>query len=175
MGGLRVNEHELLKSIAAQDETALRELHDSYYKRLGSFLLRLTGDSELVAELINDVFMVVWQKASTFRGDSAPSTWIMGIAHNKAMKALRSRRTRFREEPLDPDDAAVAKPETSVVEDPYAMLRKLAPKHRAVIVLTYQYGYSYQEISQVLSCPVNTVKTRMYHARRNLQALMEAS
>ena len=56
----------------------------------------------------------------------------------------------------------------------HASLAKLSPKHQAVIILTYEFGYSYREISQILDCPENTVKTRMFHARKALRALLEA-
>ena len=170
-------EYQLLQRIADGDEAALHELYDQYYPRLGYFLLRFTQDPQLAAELINDVFLVVWQKAASFRGDSSPSTWIMGIAYKKALKAFRASKRTPLMEPLDTIEARskLTVHDTATTEDPYETIQKLTPIHRAVIILTYQFGYSYQEISDVLDCPVNTVKTRMYHARRKLKILLEAS
>ena len=82
-------EIDLLNAIAGGDERALRELYAQYYPRLVRFLLRVTRDEGLISEAINDTFLVVWQKAADFRGDSSLSTWIIGISYRKALKALK--------------------------------------------------------------------------------------
>lgn len=163
----------LLKRIGAADQAALEVLYERYFKRLTRFLLRITGDPELVVELINDVFLVVWQKAGGFRGDSTVSTWILGIAYRKALKAIKTRRLSV---PLDEasqqlfDEAQSA----STRMDIAAGINKLSPAHKAVMELTYYFGYSYKEISEICGSPENTVKTRMFHARRTLKSLLEA-
>ena len=154
-------EVELLAAIANGDESALEMLYETYAPRLGRFFARLTLEPATAAELLNDVFLVVWQKAGSFRGDALVSTWIIGIAYRKGLKALRSRRSS---EPLDQVQA----------EDPgfQAMdwrrdldrtLAVLSPEQRAVIELTYHFGYSYKEIAKQLNCPENTAKTRMHY------------
>lgn len=81
---------ELLRRIDKGDEDALGELYDLYYKLLSRFVLGNTHDVQLTLEIINDVFMVVWDKAGSFRGDSAVSTWMLGIAYKKALKPARN-------------------------------------------------------------------------------------
>ncbi|MBF9266174.1 RNA polymerase sigma factor, partial [Paracidovorax cattleyae] len=85
------NSHDLalLHAIAAGDRDALATLYRGYHRRLGQFLTRLTRRTDLIEEIINDCFWVVWQKAGTFRGDSRVSTWIMGISYRCGLKVLR--------------------------------------------------------------------------------------
>jgi RNA polymerase sigma-70 factor (ECF subfamily) len=165
-------DQELLTAIINGDEEALAALYRSYYRRLCGFLLRVTGDSELVVEIINDVFLVVWQNAGRFRGDASVSSWVIGIAYRKALKALKKSRPWL---PLDeaPQAALTSADATSAAVELESSLAQLSPEHRAVMELTYYFGYSYREIGEILECPENTVKTRMYHARRLLQSIME--
>ncbi|MCZ6855689.1 MAG: sigma-70 family RNA polymerase sigma factor [Gammaproteobacteria bacterium] len=166
-------ETELLEKIANKDEVALQALHGAYYKRLAHFLQRMTGDSELVLEIINDVFMVVWHNAGKFRGDSHLSTWLIGIAYRKALKALEKVRKRnsFEEVPVT---LAIDDSDAQNHLDMQTSLAKLSADHRAVLELTYYFGYSYKEIAVIFNCPENTVKTRMFYARRALQTILEA-
>ena len=169
-------EHELLTRIASRDEAALKALYDLYYPRLARFLLRVIGNSHDVVEVINDVFFVVWNKAADFRGDSSISTWILSIAYRKGARLLaRSKPT------VQLDDAEISDPsgdhahDTVVRRDLRRALARISPEQRAVVELTYYFGYSYSEIGEIMGCPENTVKTRMFHARRTLRALMEAT
>ena len=165
----------LLRSIARQDREAFEVLYHRYYPRLYRYLLRLVRRSEMVPEIVNDVMMVVWQKAGTFEERSQPSTWILGIAYRKGVKAVR----HLANQPL------VVAPETAAsLEDPeparrqadmetamvlQSILEGLSPEQRAVVELTFHYGYSYREIAQITGVPVNTVKTRMFYARKRLK------
>jgi len=166
-------ENELLQRIANKDETALQALHRVYYRRLARFLLRMTGDSELVLEVINDVFLVVWRSAGKFRGDSHVSTWLIGIAYRKALKALEKGRKWNSFEEVT---ASIASDDSHAEDqlDMQTSLAKLSADHRAVLELTYFFGYSYKEIALILSCPENTVKSRAFYARRALQTILEA-
>ncbi|MGI9288733.1 MAG: RNA polymerase sigma factor [Pseudomonadales bacterium] len=168
------SDQELLQRIDRGDEDALGELYDLYYKLMSRFVLGITHDAQLTLEVINDVFMVVWDKAGSFRGDSAVSTWVLGIAYKKSLKAATKQRWPL---PLDAiADAADEGEIEKVIRDQEIrkVLSKLSPEHRAVVELSYYFGYSYREIADILVCPENTVKTRMFHARRMLRSLLEA-
>lgn len=166
-----MTEAELLDAVAEADEDALRALYDRYYPRLARFLVRMTTDDALIAEIINDTFFVVWQKAAGFRADSSPSTWIIGICYRKALKALARERPT---EPLEAADALVTAPDALASGlDLRRAIARLKPRHRAIVVLTYQFGYSYREIGEIVHCPENTVKTRMHHARKALKKFLE--
>ena len=157
----------LLQRIANKDKVALAELYRTYQPRVLRFIANLVRDSSARGEIVNDVFMVIWLKAATFRGNAAPSTWILGIAYKKAIK------WSSRQHPQDSyvDNLLLGTPAESLVEmeEFHKTLDLLSTEQRAVIELTYFFGYSYHEISGILGCPENTVKTRMFHARRKLR------
>jgi len=122
---------------------------------------------------------VVWEKAATYDPKFKPSTWIFGIAFNKARQAVRDAK-RDEEESLDEideDSSWLGKLDANIGQlemDEWLdyALAKLSPEHRAVIELTYYEGLHYSEIATIMGCPENTVKTRMYHARKNLALLL---
>jgi RNA polymerase sigma-70 factor (ECF subfamily) len=170
----------LLKRIALGDRNALREIYATYYHPLLRFIYRITSRLDLAQEGVNDVMLVVWRSADSFGGRSAVSTWIMGIAYRKALKLLASSRRwteRFRgapfEEALEHSEPLAEHSADGELRDLLdEALRHLSAEHRAVIELTYFYGCSYEEIAAIAACPVNTVKTRMFHARAKLKKLL---
>ena len=170
----------LLRRISGGDRAALHTLYLRYFQRVLRFLSRMTGQLEAAQEGVNDVMLVVWQKAGTFGGRSKASTWIMGIAYHKGLKILeKSRRWSDRFKSVDfqewhePLLSPTEHTDDAVLKDLLAQgLRQLPPEQRAVVELTYYHGCSYQEISEIAGCPVNTVKTRMFHARAKLRKLL---
>ena len=163
-------DRELIDRVAARDQEALQDLYHGYFERLSRFAFRVTRDTDSVVEIINDTFLVVWNKAGEFRGDSSVSTWIIGIVYKKALKSMRRRR-RF--EGFDVDELGTGIDAIERQMDLQKSIEQLSPQHRAVLELTYYFGYSYREIAELVGCPENTVKTRMYHARRTMRALLE--
>ncbi|HEV8577810.1 MAG TPA: sigma-70 family RNA polymerase sigma factor [Thermoanaerobaculia bacterium] len=168
----------LLRRVAAKDRKAFEALYHLYYRRLFGYLLKLTRRADLVEEVLNDVMLAVWKGAPGFDGRSRLSTWIFGIAYHKALKALARRpeqpaeEDRERPEPVDteePESLAVRRELAGVLGQ---ALGALPAEQRAVVELTYYYGLAYQEIAEIVGCPVNTVKTRMFHARRRLRELL---
>lgn len=174
------DEKALLQRVAARDRKAFEALYHLYYRRLFGYVFKLTRRPELVEEVVNDVLLAVWQGAGRFDGRSRPSTWVFGIAYHKALKALAragvragaAEEERAAAEPADPEgpESLMARRELQSVLG--RALATLSPEQRAVVELTYVYGCSYQEIAATIGCPVNTVKTRMFHARRKLRDLL---
>lgn len=172
--GVTVDELALLQRVAKRDEAAFELLYRAYYPRLFSYLFRLLRRLDAVEETLNDVMMVVWNSAATFQQRSRVSTWILGIAYRQALKSRR--RERRQPDLLPPESIESWKslgPEEAEEREwnlaLSAAMERLSPAHRAVVELTYHYGYSYREIGEIVDCPTNTVKTRMFHARRHLQ------
>jgi RNA polymerase sigma-70 factor (ECF subfamily) len=167
----------LLAQVAAGHRAAFDALYRVIFPRLERFLGSLTRDGKLMEEVINDTMYVVWRKAASYDGSCKVSTWIFAIAFRTAKKAFRN---------LDPPEEA----DLDSVEDSGggapdrlwelqemraaigAALAALPAMQRAVVTLTYLHHLDYGEIAQILECPVNTVKTRMFHARRQLRVLL---
>jgi RNA polymerase sigma factor (sigma-70 family) len=168
------DERELLSRVCAQDLQAFERLYRMYRPRLSRFLMGMLQRPQLIEEVLDDTMMVVWQTAASFRGTSKLSTWVFAIAYRKALKA-RSRwpdpvESDERDMRVSNDPAPDAQLEQSRVRDALMdAMRELSTEQRAVVDLTYFHGLGYREIAEILSCPVDTVKTRMFHARRRLK------
>jgi RNA polymerase sigma-70 factor (ECF subfamily) len=178
-------EFSLLRRVAASDRKAFETLYHLYYRRLFAYLFKLTRRGDLVEEVLNDVMFAIWTSAARFDGRSRPSTWIFGIAYHKALKALSRQPTtgtggagedgeREAEEPATGEGPESLLARREVASTLGRALGELSPEHRAVVELTYYYELSYGEIAEIVGCPVNTVKTRMFHARRRLKELLPA-
>jgi RNA polymerase sigma-70 factor (ECF subfamily) len=162
-------ELELLRQVAAGDRTAFKELYLIYHRRLARFLMRMTSRHDLIEEVINDTLWTVWLKAGDFRGDSLVSTWIVGITYRRALKALRRHGTA---RPMLIEEVAVAPDVQLEAENREWLgqaLAELPLEQRMVMEFSYLMGHSCEEIAQIMQCPVNTVKTRMFHAREKLR------
>ena len=166
----------LIDRIAEGDVAAFNALFCRYGPRLRRFLGRLTRRHHLIDEVVNDTMLAIWLKAGTFDMRSKVSTWILGIALRRGLKAVAhsSRSTAF---DLDETQASSPGPEEHASRKELRArldraLNALSPEQRAVVELTYFEGHSYREIALIVGCPADTVKTRMFHARRRLKALL---
>lgn len=171
------SDEELLLRIGRQDKAALQELYQRYRQPLGSFLNRKIYANKLVDEAFNDVMFTVWQKANGFRGDSKASTWIFGIAYRVALSTARKEtkhtRNRTDGDPSDYEEVEETHNDTSEVNESLASaINKLKDKHKEVIELAYFHDKSLDEIANIIGIPLNTVKTRLFHARQYLKKEM---
>jgi RNA polymerase sigma factor (sigma-70 family) len=140
----------------------------------------MTRRTPLAEEVLNDTMMVVWNRPESFNGSSKLSTWIFAIAYRKALKALKRQ-----DEPIEDKDAFArpsgeASPEGELgrrqaQEVLLGAIGELSAEHRAVVDLAYFHEMGYREIAEVMNCPVDTVKTRMFHARRRLKGKLDGA
>jgi RNA polymerase sigma-70 factor (ECF subfamily) len=163
----------LVARIINGDRQAFEQLYRGYHPRLWRFLSHLLKRPPLVEEALNDTMMVVWRKMDSFAGKSRLSTWVFGIAYRQGMSALR-RHDEPMEDRDDENDNGTGGPEqvagrTRAGRMLAEAIAGLSPAHRAVVDLTYGQEFGYREIATILDCPVDTVKTRMFHARRQLR------
>lgn len=170
----------LLRRVAVGDREAFVALYENYHPRLFRYFVKMLRNEEQAEDLAQEVLWEVWKGAKGFQGRSSPSTWIFGIAHHKGVNELR----RKREEVVEPDALLhVADPRRGPGEAVEASdlvrlmkeaLAKLSDEHREVLELTYYQGLSIRAIAEILDCPVNTVKTRMFYARQRLKVVLLA-
>ena len=169
-------ERELLRRVSGGDRDAFRDLYLRYHRRLARFLSRVTRGREDAEEIINDTLWIVWQRAGDFRNASRVSTWIMGIAYRRALKVIRRAATHARVMTLEGTDNEPLAVDALEAADNRQMLERalatLPVEQRLVLEFTYYLDHSCEEIAEIMECPVNTVKTRMFHARRKLRVLL---
>lgn len=163
----------LLDRVAQRDRDAFQQLYQLYHRRLARFLVRLTRRQDIAEEIINDTLWIVWRKAPEFRRSSLVSTWVLGIAYRRGLKTLRRQQAiaaRAANDNLSPVDESI--PARERAEWLERALAQLPVEQRMALELCYYMGYSHEEIAQIMECPVNTVKTRMYYARQKMKVLL---
>ena len=168
----------LIKAMAAGDRSAIRGLYARHHAKVFRFILRMIGNEAMAEDLLAETFFDAWRQADRFEGRSQVSTWLLAIARNKALSAMRCRRidqlddiyAETIEDEADRPDVALERKATSLLVQ--QCLKYLSPAHREVIDLVYYHEKTMQEISDIVGIPVGTVKTRMFCARRQLATLL---
>jgi RNA polymerase sigma-70 factor (ECF subfamily) len=168
---------ELLRQVASGDASAFDELYVLYGAAVYNYLLRLVNEPAIAEELLQEVFLAVWQGADRFRAEAKVKTWLLRIAHHKAVSWLRRHRPAS-----SLDEAAEVASGDDHIDDRLAQawqadrvraaLTELSPRHRAVIELAFVHDLPYAEIARIVDCPVGTVKSRMSYALRHLTAVL---
>jgi RNA polymerase sigma-70 factor (ECF subfamily) len=170
---------QLLVRIGKQDQAAFEELYKAFSRRVYAYALNMLKDHVRAEEVLVDTMHQIWRNPAQFRGDSQFSTWLIGIARNKALMVFRGQRPD--EDHAELEDIA----ETEAADDAeegFAQLAqrqradgvrhcmdKLSDEHRECMHLVFYEGYSLAEIAAVQRCPENTVKTRLFHARQKIR------
>ena len=167
---------ELLRQVATGDEAAFAELYDLYAPPVYNYLLRLVNEPAVAEEILQEVFVAMWQSAHRFREEAKVQTWLLRIAHHQAVSWLRrTRAALWSNDELEADDHDLVEEHLArrwQIDEVRAALTRLTPNHRAVIELTFVQGLSYAEIAEVMNCPIGTVKSRMSYALRHLNILL---
>lgn len=171
------DDRRLIARICARDLRAFEQLYRNYHPRLTRFLASFTRRPELAEEALNETMIVVWSKPEKYNGASKVSTWIFAIAYRKALKAMRGQDEPVADPDADRRPSLEPGPEQllgqrQVQQALLGAMDQLSADHRAVVDLTYFHEFGYREIAEVVGCPVDTVKTRMFHARRRLKTLL---
>ncbi len=191
-------DEDLIARMAARDPTALAVLYDQYDRLVFSFVFHILNDAASAEEVTQDVFLRAWDAAGKFQvGRGRVSSWLLAIAHNRAIDELRSRRARgakvttsydlatpgdleqaFRsslngasQEATDPQEAALGGMRRVRVME---ALKLLPPEQSKVIALAYYGGFTHREIADRLQEPLGTVKTRLRLGLQKLRNLLAA-
>jgi RNA polymerase sigma-70 factor (ECF subfamily) len=168
---------DLQQDIVLLQRIAARELHAAYGQRLYAYALRLTDSPTTAEDIVQDTLVAVWQSAGRFRGEGRVLTWLLGIVHHTAMKALRHVSQPISEEMEESLPAPTVSPEEHIqVKEQSQWVRRglqsLSPEHRAVLELVFYQGLSLNEVAEVCDCPVGTVKSRLSYARKHLRGIL---
>lgn len=168
---------ELARAVAAGDPDAFEQLYRRYYKRVYSLSLRMLGDPTLAEDMAQEVFLQVYRKIGSFRGDSAFTTWLHSLTVNQVLMHFRKRGVKL-EHTADEEEFA------NVVDTPLGSTRRisivdrlaldkaisqLAPGYRTVFVLHDVEGYEHEEIAEMLGISVGTSKSQLHKARMRLR------
>jgi RNA polymerase sigma-70 factor, ECF subfamily len=169
----------LIEKVAAGNRLAMQVLFARHHVRVYRFVLRMVGNDAVAEDVTSEAFLSVWRQAHRFEARSAVTTWILAIARYKALAELRRRGEAPGDEESadasDPaDDPEVAFQNKHRGEILRRCLTQLSREHREIIDLVYYHEKSVQEVAEILDIPGNTVKTRMFYARRKLSELLGA-
>jgi RNA polymerase sigma-70 factor (ECF subfamily) len=171
----------LIGRIAGGDRLAMQVLFARHHVRVYRFVLRLVSDPTIAEDMISEVFLDVWRQAGRFEGRSAVSTWLLSIARFKALSALRKRSDEELDEETaeaipdtadTPEEAVQKKDKSEILRE---CLKSLSPEHREIVDLVYYHEKSVEEVAEIVGIPENTVKTRMFYARKRLSELLKAA
>ncbi len=174
-------EADLLARAAAGDRAAFRVLYSRHREAVARLVFRMLGGSRDVDDVVQEVFFQVYKSLKDFRGQSKFSTWLHRVTVNVVLMHRRAARSRptYTEEPhpdTTPDDELVA-PDVDAdrrarVRAFARILERLAEKKRVVFVLHELEGVSPTEIAEIVGAPVLTVRTRLFYARREIEAML---
>jgi RNA polymerase sigma-70 factor, ECF subfamily len=170
----------LIERIVTGDAHAFRALVARYNVRVFRFVLRKVKDKTLADDLVVEIFFEVWRHAHRFEARAAVSTWLLAIARHKALCVLRRRRVHEKlddalaiEDPSQSAEVTVQKKDRDEVL--HGCLMKLSDSHREILDLVYYHEQPMDSVAKIVGIPLNTVKTRMFYAKKRLAALLVES
>lgn len=178
-GSVAVEDETLLARIAGGDKEAMHVFYRRHHKAVFRFVLRFVRDEAAAEDVANDVFIDVYRQADRFEGRAKATTWLLGMARFKALSARRKRREDTDSEAIleavedDSDSPEMVAQKRSKADALRACINRLSAEHREVIDLVFYHGKSIREIGEIAGIPENTVKTRAFHARKQLALLLE--
>ncbi|SFM14786.1 RNA polymerase sigma-70 factor, ECF subfamily [Paenibacillus sp. 1_12] len=179
MNGL-MPDQELMKRIAAKDEEALKQLYDHYEKPIYSFAYRMVRDAMMSEEIVQELFLRIWNTAERFDGTQGKLTsWMFTLTRNITIDLLRKKRSRTPQSMAEPDQLQFVADERMnteldvekkwVGEQVKAALDDLNEDQKKVVEWIYYQGFTHQEVSDMHAIPLGTVKSRVRLAMKQLQ------
>jgi RNA polymerase sigma-70 factor (ECF subfamily) len=178
----QLSDRALLDAAAQGNQSALRTLFMRHSDRIYRFALRLTGSPTIAEETVSDVFLEVWRNGRKFQGRSQVSTWLIGIARNKALSALAAQHpagelelddapeVAVRDHADNPEESLDRRDRSSVIQ---SCLRQLPRAQRDIIDLFYLREKPLSEVVATIGALQSTVKTRMFYARNKMAELLK--
>ena len=173
-------DYELTQSAAAGDMAAFEQLYARHSRRVYSLCLRMTANTAEAEDLAQEVFIQLYRKAGSFRGESAFTTWLHRLTVNQVLMHFRRRGVKVEQVTDDGESPqqvvlGTENPSQMPVVDRIALDRavaKLPPGYRAVFVLHDVEGHEHEEVARLLGCSVGTSKSQLHKARMRLRQLL---
>jgi RNA polymerase sigma-70 factor (ECF subfamily) len=171
---------QLARAAAAGDVAAFEKLYEQHNKRVYSLCFRMLGNASQAEDLTQEVFLQVFKKISSFRGDSAFTTWLHRLTVNQVLMHFRKRGVKLEHTSEEGDF-------TNVVETPLQSTRRISmvdrlalekaiselpPGYRTVFILHDVQGYEHEEISNLLDVSIGTSKSQLHKARMRLREFL---
>lgn len=179
-GTPKVTDYALAQKAATGDMVAFEQLYERHNRRVYSLCLRMTGNVQEAEDLAQEVFIQLFRKIGSFRGESAFTTWLHRLTVNQVLMHFRKRNVKL-EQTTDDGETPVqivvgtANPNQMPVVDRIALdkaIAQLPPGYRTVFTLHDIEGHEHEEISRMLGCSVGTSKSQLHKARMKLRMLL---
>jgi RNA polymerase sigma-70 factor (ECF subfamily) len=163
-----------VRRMAEGDPSGATELYAAYGQRLYAYALRLTGNPALAEDATQEALVTAWRTAKRYRGEGRVRTWLLGVVHHTALKAMRRRSPPISEDMAATLTSPAPSPEEKVRADELAAcvrrgVQSMSLKHRAALELIFFHGLGLEEAAQVCGCPVGTIKSRLSYAKARLK------
>ncbi len=179
-GTPKVTDYALAQKSAAGDMQAFEQIYERHNRRVYSLCLRMTGNVQEAEDLAQEVFIQLFRKIGSFRGDSAFTTWLHRLTVNQVLMHFRKRNVKLEQTTEDGETpvqvvVGTANPNKMPVVDRIALDRAIAqlpPGYRTVFTLHDIEGHEHEEISRLLGCSVGTSKSQLHKARMKLRMLL---
>jgi RNA polymerase sigma factor (sigma-70 family) len=171
----KLAEHVLILRCQLRDRQALAELIERYERPVRYFIRQLVGDADLAEELSQDTWLAVIRRIHTLASPDRFAVWLYRIARNRVYQEFRRGRqtvelTETMEAPDDPQEEALHFDDAAKL---HCCLSELKPLQKEVLLLRFLEEMSYEQIAEVLSCNLGTVRSRIYLAKQALRKLLE--
>lgn len=173
-------EHELVSLLKQKDTKAFEYLYENYSGALYNIVMQIIGDIELSNDVLQDVFVSIWRKIESYdSGKGRLFTWMLNITRNASIDVLRSKsyqNSKKNQSISDQNEFDNGGKTSQLNVDNIGVrkiLEKLKPEHRVLIDLAYFKGYTQEEIAEIESIPIGTVKTRIRNALIQLREHMK--
>jgi RNA polymerase sigma-70 factor, ECF subfamily len=176
-----VSDYELARTASEGDMRSFEELYARHSRRVYSLCLRMTANTAEAEDLAQEVFIQLYRKAGSFRGESQFTTWLHRLTVNQVLMHFRRRGVRLEQTTEDGESPVRVVPGTEdqarmPVVDRIALdkaVGQLPPGYRAVFVLHDVEGHEHEEVARLLGCSVGTSKSQLHKARMKLRQLLK--
>ena len=163
----------LIEKIKKKDKKAFRKFYDLFYEKVFFYIYHVIKNKDSAEDILIETFFEVWKSAAKFKKRATPISWVLGIARNISLKYLKKKEEEINDVHIKFDEDI----ERSLKQQELKQILEkaflhLSLEHREILNLVFYQELSYLEIAKILDIPVNTVKTRVFYAKKNLKEIL---